>query len=147
MARAKHRSKKRRSTALVLSRRAPHPKPVIIRTTKVIKAKHKHRRGGGGGGGLGLGKLFSDKRMQVAAAGLAVGFLEKQPFYAQIPALPFIGKKGTIAVASLIIGGKLAEDVGTAALLLAAYELGNTGKVSGDYVAGEHEGIGYVAGY
>jgi hypothetical protein len=76
-----------------------------------------------------------------------VGFLEKQTFYAQIPALPFIGKKGTIAVACALVGGQLAEDIGLAALILAGYDLGKTGTVSGDYVAGEHEGIGYVAGY
>ena len=148
MARSKHRSHKHKhSTAMVLHRRASSAKPIVIKQTKVIKHKAKRRHSGGGGGGLGLGKLFSDKRVQVVLAGLGVGFLEKQTFYASLPSLPFVGKKGTIAIAAQLVGGKLGDDVPTAALLLGAFECATTGKVSGEYVAGEVDGVGYVAGF
>ncbi|HZZ54776.1 MAG TPA: hypothetical protein VFE26_10890 [Trebonia sp.] len=154
---AKHKVKhKKHSSALALysARRARSgPKPIVIKQTKVIKHKAKRRSSGGGGGGLGLGRLISDQRIQFALGAAAVGVLEKQTFYAQVPALPYVGKKGTVAVAAFLLsdGGKnkLANDICTAALMLAAYELGSTGKVSGDdYIAGDDGShIGYVAGY
>jgi len=122
-----------RSRALTLS--APRAiKPVVIRTTKVVKAKkHGHRRRGGGLlGGLG-GGLLSQSRTQMVAAGAVVGFIDKSGW--NVPKLPYLGEHGTIAVAAYLLSGnghnKLADNVCTAALVLAGYEFAKTGSIVG----------------
>lgn len=130
MARTAHRSR-----AMSLYRpRTSHPKPIVIRTTVNKPKKHHARRGGGGGRGL-----FEGKRMGIMLGGFAVGMIQKSGV--TIPELPLLGQAGTIGVAAYFLssGGrnKLADEVATAALAIAAYELGSTGKiVGGDYVAG-----------
>jgi hypothetical protein len=147
MAKTKHRHKSR---ALSLYR--PSPKPIVIRTTKIVKHKKHHRRHGGGGGGFGLGGLFNKKRMGIVAGAAAFGFLEKQAMFASLPSLPMIGKSGTIGLAAYLVsnGGrnKLADDICTAALVIAAHELTSTGSIIGDDPTDPSgRGIGYVAGY
>jgi hypothetical protein len=144
---AKHHKHKSRALALY---RPSAPKPIVIRTTKVVKAKKHHRRHHGGGGlGLSLGGLFSKQRMGIVAGALAFGFLEKQAMFQSLPSLPLIGKSGTIGLGAYLLsnGGrnKLADDIATAALVIAAHELGNTGHIVGQDDGGS--GIGYVAGY
>ena len=124
------RSSSRR--AIVVSRPS---KPMVIRQTIVKKAKafrKKHYAGSGRG-------LFEGKRMGIMMGGFAVGMIQKSGV--AIPELPFLGQAGTIGVAAYFLSGggrnKLADEVATAALAIAAYELGSTGKiVGGDYVAG-----------
>jgi len=123
------------------------PKPIVIRTTKVVKAKPKrpHRHGGGG---LGMGGLFSKHRMGIVAGALAFGFLEKQAIFQNLPSLPMIGKAGTVGLGAYLLssGGrnKLADDICTAALVIAAHEFGSTGTIVGE---SDDPNIGYVAGY
>ena len=115
--------------------RARSSKPVVIRQTIVKKAKsfrRKHYSGGARG-------LFEGKRMGIMMGGFAVGMIQKSGI--TIPELPLLGQAGTIGVAAYFLSGggrnKLADEVATAALAIAAYELGSTGKiVGGDYVAG-----------
>lgn len=140
-----------RSAALAIRHaqlRYSTPKPIVIRTTKVVKAKKHHHRRGGGGGGLALGNLMSKQRMGIVAGALAVGFLEKQGFMSNLPSLPFIGRTGTIGLGAYLLsnGGKnkLADEICTAALVIAAHELGSTGTIVGGQDAAD---IGYVAGY
>jgi hypothetical protein len=140
---AKHHKNKSRALALY---RPSMPKPIVIRTTKVVKHKGKHRRHHHGGG-LSLGGLFSKQRMGIVAGALAFGFLEKQAMFQSLPSLPMIGKSGTIGLGAYLLsnGGrnKLADDIATAALVIAAHELGSTGTIVGQ----DDPGIGYVAGY
>lgn len=131
---------KHHSRALTFS--APRAiKPVVIRTTKVVKPKQKHRRGGGRGllGGLG-GGLLSQNRTQMVAAGAVVGFIDKSGW--NVPKLPYLGEHGTIAVAAYLLSGnghnKLADNVCTAALVLAGYEFAKTGSI----VGGDEDGFG-----
>jgi hypothetical protein len=145
MAKTKHKHKSR---ALSLYR--PSPKPIVIRTTKIVKHKKHHRRHGGGG--LGMGGLFSKHRMGIVAGAAAYGFLEKQAMFASLPSLPLIGKAGTVGLAAYLISGggknKLADDICTAALVIAAHELTSTGSIVGDDPTDPSgHGIGYVAGY
>lgn len=128
MAKRKHKSR-----AMSLYR--PHtPKPIVIRTTKVVKAKkrHPHRHGGRG---MSLGGILSKQRMGIVAGALAYGFLEKQAFFQSLPSLPVIGKTGTIALGAYLLsdGGrnKLADDICTAALVIAANQYGSTGTITG----------------
>lgn len=137
---AKTKTKHHHSRALTYS--APRAiKPVVIRTTKIVKPKHKHHRRGGGGllGGLG-GGLLSQNRTQMVAAGAVVGFIDKSGW--NIPKLPYVGEHGTIAVAAYLLSGngknRLADNVCTAALVLAGYEFAKTGSIVGG--EGDFEG-------
>lgn len=138
-----HRTKTR-SRALSLYR-GHSAKPIVIRTTKVVKAKKHHRRHGRGGGVHGL---MSKERMGIVAGAFVVGLLEKQGIMASLPKLPLIGTTGTIGVAAYLLsdGGKnrLADEVCTAALVLAAHSLSATGSIIGDNGGLD---VGYVAGW
>ena len=124
------------------------PAPIVVRTTKVVKAKPKHRRHHRHGGGVS--SIFSKDRMMTVGAGFAVGALEKMTFVQNLPSLPFLGKTGTLGVAALLFsdGGrnKTADDIATAALTIAGYMMGSTGSIVGD--GGYPQGVdGYVAGF
>jgi hypothetical protein len=137
---------KHKSRALALYRPSM-PKPIVIRTTKIQKAKRHHRRHHHGGS-FGLGGLMSHQRLGIVAGALAFGFLEKQALFASLPSLPMIGKSGTIGLAAYLLsnGGKnkLADDIATAAFVIAAHELGSTGTIVGEE---SPDLSGYVAGY
>jgi hypothetical protein len=146
--------KKKRSTSLVVRSRPRTSKPIVIRQTKVVKAKH--RRKGGGRSAMGFaGDFLSKRRVGVALGAAAFGFLEAQPFMKSIPALPVIGVEGTVAVGAFLLSdngkNELAGDICTAAIVLAAHKMTSSAaaaKTSGDYVAGEDaSNVGYVAGY
>lgn len=70
--------------------------------------------------------------------GFALGMIEK--YWTTAPTLPLIGRPGTIALAAYFLGGKsgtgsfggIARDVAVAGMAVAGYELGKTGKISGD---------------
>lgn len=142
---AKRTKSRSHSHALV---RAPRsPKPIVIKTTKVVhkKSKHHGRRHGGGG----LGSLLSKDRITTVGAGFAVGALEKMDFVKNLPKLPLLGTTGTIGVAAFLFsdGGKnrMADDIATAALTVAGYMMGSTGAIVGG--AEEGDVSGYVAGF
>lgn len=71
-----------------------------------------------------------------ALGGAALGLIEKS--FPNLPTVPVIGRKGTIAVAAYFlskrggIGGGILRDVAIAAAVLAGYELGKEGRVSGE---------------
>lgn len=68
--------------------------------------------------------------------GFAVGWIEKT--FPSLPSLPFIGRKGAIAVAAYFLHGKhpLITDVGLAAAAISGYELGSQGHITGDVMGG-----------
>ena len=74
--------------------------------------------------------------MGLIVGGFAMGFLDKPGGPgASIPTIPVLGKAGTIAVAAHFFGkGKagLVTDVRNAAAVVAAYEFGLKGSVSGE---------------
>src|SRR5260370_15979686 len=128
----------------------PNARPIIIRTPAPIVKVHKkrHARRGGGGGFGGARGLMSRERMGIVLGAFVVGLLEKQGIMASLPTLPLIGRTGTIGVGAYLLsdGGKnrLADEVCTAALVLAAHELSSTGHVLGG--AGDPGQGGYVPG-
>jgi hypothetical protein len=73
-----------------------------------------------------------------ALGGAALGFIEKQ--WPNAPTVPYIGRAGTIALGCWFFGGKskpgLLRDIAIAGAVVAGYELGKFGKISGD-VEGE----------
>lgn len=93
------------------------------------KKKGHHRRRSHGDGG----SLTQEGLQRHAIGGVAYGFIEKN-FGAQIPTLPLVGRAGAIAIGCLIFGkgrGGIIADVGKAAAVIAGYQFGTTGKVSG----------------
>jgi hypothetical protein len=123
MARSAHR--RGVSTKLALHRPHSHAKPIIIKTTKLVKPKHHRRHSGGGGGAFGRG-LMDKKRLGIIIGGAAVGFLQHSQL--KVPELPLLGEAGTIGVAAYFLSNngrnKLADEICTAALTVAAYEFG-----------------------
>lgn len=77
----------------------------------------------------------------VGIGGLILGFIEKQ--FPTLPTIPILGRAGTIAVGAHFLskqGGQssgLLRDVALAGAAIAGYQLGTTGKVSGDDVSGD----------
>jgi hypothetical protein len=121
-----------RSTALA---RYSHPyrtaAPIVVRVPSGVtkhKGKKHHRRGG---------SMSSEKvLMGLAIGGFVMGYLDKPGgLGANIPTIPILGKAGTIAVAAHFFGkgrGGMFTDVRNAAAVVAAYEFGLKGSVSGD---------------
>lgn len=119
-------------------------KPIVIRQTKVIKAKVRR-----GAHAVGRAVLMNKTRMGIVAGAFAVGILEKQGIMSSLPTLPFVGRTGTIGIGAYLLsnGGKnkLADEICTAALVIAAHELASTGSIVG--ANGDSPDIGYVAGW
>jgi hypothetical protein len=118
-------------TSVVVVPSAPAPVRRRSRGGRSI-AKRSRRKGR-------VGKYFASKynlqnsMMTLAAGGAIIGFVEKH-FGANIPELPLVGRKGAIALAVLLLKPKNAwlQDAGKAAAAISGYELGSTGKVTGD---------------
>jgi hypothetical protein len=138
-----------RSSKAIVPYRPNHSyaKPIIIRpTVKVAKKKHHRRSGGGSSRGL-----MDKRRIGIIVGGFGLGLIQKT-MGSNIPTIPLLGQAGTIGIAAYFLsqGGKnqLADEVCTAALTVAAYEMGSTGKVVGG-AGSQDEGwgaSGYVAG-
>jgi hypothetical protein len=118
--------------------RFPSVRPIIIRASpKIVKAVKKHSRR--------KGAKSEAHRMGAIAGGLLLGMLDKSG--TTLPVLPFLGKAGTAGVACIMaskwMGSRLADDMATGLLSIAAYELASKGTISGDD-GGDVDG--YVAG-
>lgn len=126
-------AKRKTSTAIVravpVNVRAPAP---IIRVSAPRaaphKKKHHRRRGGANSNALNQSGLQSH-----AVGGFLYGIVEKN-FGAQIPTLPVVGRAGAIALGCYFFGkgkGGMIADLGKAAAVIAGYQFGTTGKISG----------------
>jgi hypothetical protein len=128
---AKRKTASRAITVRAMPMRAPTP---IIRVAAPRAAaaprhhKKHHRRHSSGGGNL------KNRAIACAIAGYAIGFVDKSG--TAIPTVPFLGRAGTIAAAAVLFGkGKgLWGDIALAAASIAGYEMGSTGKISGQVV-------------
>lgn len=77
--------------------------------------------------------------MAIGIGGAVVGFVEKS-IGASLPTIPLLGRKGTLAIGLYFFGkgkGGLIRDAAVAAAAVAGYELGSTGKISGDVMGGD----------
>jgi hypothetical protein len=112
-----------RPPAQVIQIRSPRSSGV----TRKSKRHHRRRASSSGGGKTYLG---------AAIGGAVFGFIEKS--FPNLPTLPLLGRAGTVAVAGYFLskrggmGGSLVRDVTMAAAVIAGYELGKDGKISGD---------------
>lgn len=127
---AKRRRRSRSSSAPIV-RTVRAPAPVIRVSAPRSVTRHRRRKGGGGGG---TSSLTTQRMFALGLGGAALGFIEKT--FPSLPTLPVIGRKGTIALACYYFskgkGHSLLRDVAIAASSIAGYELGTTGKISGD---------------
>jgi len=106
--------------------------PIVIRTRSAPSHKKKQRRHHGGGDSLSTQRLVS-----LALGGAAFGLIEKS-FGAQLPTLPIVGRAGTTTLIAFYFSkgkaGGILKDVARAGAVLAGYQIGTTGKISGDDV-------------
>ncbi len=137
-----------KSSALRLVRPSSF-RPIVIRAPSPIKHVKTHKKKHHGSSHRGL---MHKERMGIVAGGFAVGLIQKQGI--PLPKLPFLGEAGTIGVAAYFLSdngkNRLADEICTAALSIAAYELGATGTIvgAGEPDFGQQPGnIGYVAGF
>jgi hypothetical protein len=99
------------------------------RSSGAPKKKHHRRRSSGASGGRSY--------LGAAIGGAIFGFIEKS--FPTLPTLPILGRAGTVAVAGYFLGKRgglghsgIIRDVTMAAAVIAGYELGKDGKISGD---------------
>jgi hypothetical protein len=104
--------------------------PIIIRSSpRAAPKKKKHHRKGHGGGAL-----TQTRMIELAVGGAAYGFIEKQ-FGAQLPTLPIVGRAGTLTLLAYYMAkgkGGIMRDVAICGAVLSGYQIGSTGKISGD---------------
>ncbi len=127
-------AKRKTSTQIVrVPYAAPRASAPIVRIqSSAPRASHKkkthHRRRGSSQGTMNQASMQSH-----AVGGFVYGIVEKN-FGAQLPTLPLVGRAGSIALACYFFGkgkGGLIADVGKAAAVIAGYQFGTTGKISG----------------
>lgn len=139
---AKRRRGKRRSRTKSYARRSSGTvvravAPVVVRERVSAPVHHRRRRSHGGGSGFGgaAGGLASKENIALGMGALALGFIDKNQDKFHIPTVPLIGRKGSIAVISHFAGRHLhmpiLNKISKAAIVLALYELGHEGKISG----------------
>jgi hypothetical protein len=109
--------------------------PIIIRSSPRAAPKKKHHRKHHGGGG---GALNQTRLIELALGGAAYGFIEKQ-FGPQLPTLPIVGRAGTITLGAYYMSkgkGGLMRDIAICGAVLSGYQIGSTGKISGEMMGG-----------
>jgi hypothetical protein len=133
---------KRTMTALQRSYFAPRAPAAIVvsaprrRARAAPRRRARRRRSSGGvGGGIVGGNLIP-----MALGGALYGFAVKSGYVDKLPAVPMLGRTGT---AALLLnywgrhgGGQLVKSAGVAAAVLAGYQLGHEGKITGDDMSG-----------
>ena len=111
------------------------PAPIVRVSAPRAPAKrrrsHPRRRSSGIGGGI-----ISNETVQMAIGGALYGYCVKSGIVDKLPAIPVLGRTGTAAILldyfSRHGGGQLAGRAARAAAAIAGYQLGSTGKISGD---------------
>lgn len=131
------RTKSRHSRALVV--RAPSaPRPIVLKQTKIVKAKSKkhHKGRGRSGGAFSLGNFASADRVGIAIGSFLTGKILTSDWGKNLPSVPVLGRTGALALGAYFFsdGGRnrIADDVCTAALAIAGYSLGSTGSIVGE---------------
>jgi hypothetical protein len=125
---ATKRTRTHHRAALVPYRHHSTPRTIIVRAPSAPHHKKK---------GHHASKKSSEKvLLGLAVGGLAMGFLDKPGgIAATLPTIPLLGKAGTIALIAHFVQkgrGGIFTDIRNAAAVVAAYEFGLKGSVSGD---------------
>jgi len=137
---AKRRSSGRTTTRTQIIKAVPirTPQPIIrVSAPRAAPSRKHHRKGRRhGGGGSTKGKLIA-----TGIAGYVLGMVDKSG--TAIPTVPMLGRAGTVAAAAYFLGkGRgIWGDVALAAIAIAGYEMGSTGKIAGADIAPQVSGI------
>lgn len=85
--------------------------------------------------------------MSAGIGGMILGIVEKQ--FPNLPTMPVLGRAGTVAAGAYFMSKNgnhpWLRDVALAAASIAGYQLGTTGKISGDDVMGDDGDIAGLA--
>lgn len=123
---ARRRRTRTRSAPLVRTVRAPAQ--VIRVSAPPVRRRTRIRRAVGNA-------LNTQRVLALGLGGLALGLIEKA--LPNLPTIPMLGRKGTLALACYWFSrgqsSGIIRDIAIAASSIAGYELGTTGKISGDY--------------
>lgn len=121
-----------RTTTKIIKAPAPIIRVSAPRAAVAKRRSPRRRRSGG----HNLGGLVSNESVQMAIGGALYGYAVKSGIVEKLPAIPVLGRTGTAAILldywSRHGGGQLAGRAARAAAAIAGYQLGNTGKISGD---------------
>ena len=79
---------------------------------------------------------MSSQGIDVAIGGALYGFAVKQGWVEKLPAIPLVGRTGTAAILLHFWakrgGGDMVRKAATAAAVIAGYQLGSQGTITGD---------------
>jgi len=107
------------------------PQTIVVRQAAPVakKAPVRRRRRRSAGGGSSVAALGSD-----AMAGVAYGLLERMTSDMDLPEIPVIGRKGTLALALYLFrrSHPMINDAARAGIIISTYQLASEGKISGD---------------
>jgi hypothetical protein len=130
MAKSRSRTRTRSGGTNVVVVEPPAPIARRRRSSGAVK-----KRGGGRrrGGFRTPQYTTTNAMLTVGAGGLAIGWIEKH-YGDTIPTLPFVGKKGAVALAIHFFKpkNKWIQAAGIAAAAISGYELGTVGHVTGE---------------
>lgn len=120
---------KSKTRTVALAPRAASP-VIRIQQPAAQRIKRRMKRGYRAAKAGGMTPLSS------AITAAVVGLAEKSGIMSSIPSVPVIGRKGAVALGAWYWskhgGGKLARDVAIVSAVLAGYEFGKEGTISGD---------------
>lgn len=114
---------------------------VVVRESAPLVRRASRRRSTSGQ----VGGFVSKHNIDMAMGGAVYGFLVKQGFVAKLPEIPILGRTGTAAIvldwAAKSTRNELLGRAATAAAVIAGYQLGSEGKITGMTTAGDEDGF------
>lgn len=134
---------KRRSSSAsgvrIVKMSAPRAAAPIIRVSAPRAAPAKRRRGRARHYARAAGGFVSQHNIDMFIGGAGYGFLVRSGMIDRLPAIPIIGRTGTAAIVLDYFskrggggGGGIVARMATSAAVLAGYQLGHDGKITGD---------------
>jgi len=141
--------RRRTTTTKVIRVGAPRAANPIIKVNvpRASPARRAPRRRRIGAAVSRAGGIVSQYNLDLAIGGALYGFAVKSGWVSKLPAIPIVGRTGT---AALLLdywgkhgGGKYVQRAAGAAAVLAGYQLGSTGAITGDASPDYPEDDGY----
>lgn len=150
MARRRRRSSTASAARIIRVPQARAAAPIIKVSAPRAPATRKRARRRRSGSRSMLGGLSpSSQRIGMAVGGALFGFAVKSGWVQKLPAIPLIGRTGTAAFLldfwARRGGGSIVANCATAAAVLAGYQLGSTGAITGDHLqSAGYDGYDYA---
>lgn len=122
---------KRTSTAIVRASTIPTIRLAVPRTAPIVRAprKRSRRRSRAAVGAAGITPV------KAAITAAIVGMAEKGGVFDVLPEVPYVGRKGAVAIIAYVWarhgGGQLARDIALVAATVCGYEFGKEGRITG----------------